>query len=141
MERVHLQLGIEQTRAVSDELDFANRIRMGQFGEIANLASQGEITIRDDRAPDGYRKATNEEVERIGDACTALGRLFGHSPSSHFGIGAKGLSLKSKRGYEVKKALDKVVADHCSPGGMTVHHDGIIVRYTQDEAPVARLEG
>jgi len=141
MERVHLQLGIEQARAVSDELDLANRIHLGQFSQIASLASQGEIMIRDDRAPGGCRQATRDEIDDIEEACRALGRLFGHSPSSSFGIGAQGVTTTARRGYEVKKALDKAVADHCDPGGIGVHHDGIIVRYTQDDPPTARIEG
>lgn len=141
MERVHMELSIDQARAVGDELDLANRIHLGQFKEIAILASQGEIMVRDDRAPGGCRHANEDEMAQIESACHILAKAFGHHPSSSFGIGAQGVTLKARRGYEVKKALNQAVAKHHNPDGNSVHHTGVTVRYTQDEMPLARVEG
>ncbi|MBX9639534.1 MAG: hypothetical protein K2X97_07365 [Mycobacteriaceae bacterium] len=139
MERVNLTLAIEQARAVGAELDLANRIRLGQFGEIASIAAQGGILVQDEHAQGGGRQARPDEIARITALCRDLAAAFGHGRGSSFGIGARGANLTTRRGYEVMKAVRKAIADHDQPGGNTVDHDGLTVRYTSDEAPVASM--
>ena len=137
MERVLVTLSIDQARAVTDELDLANRVRLGQFGEIANIAAQGGMLVSDAHAPGGARDIRPDEMTRIAELCRELAAAFGHGRGSSFGIGARGACLTTRRGYEAMKAVRKAIADHERPGGHTVDHDGVAVRYTTDEAPTA----
>lgn len=135
---VRAAMTLDQAEAVAEGLDLSGRIMMGQIEEIATLARMQRLFVRDDRSPDGHRAPTADEIDRIAEHAAAIAGILGHRGGS-FGIGARGLPLAAKRQYEVQKALQKVVADHRQPGGMTVHHDGVTVRYTRDPEPLAEL--
>lgn len=133
---VRAQMTLDQAEAVASALDLSSRIMMGQIDEIALLARMGRLHVRDDRAEGGWRDATPEEVDEIERHARSIAAVLGHRGGS-FGIGSHGVPISGKRQYEVQKALQKAVADVRSPGGRTVHHDGVTVRYTQDPIPTA----
>lgn len=135
---VRLEMTTEQATAVTAALDLANRIALGQIGEIAVLAQTGQLFARDDHAPGGSRAPTSDEIEDIRIKCIEIARILGHRGGS-FGVGSSGITVEARRGYEVMKAIQKAVADHVAPGGRTVRHDGVTVRYTQDPAPTASI--
>jgi len=133
------EMTIDQANAAIEGLDLSSRIMMGQITEIATMARSGKLFVRDDAAADGCRAPTMREAEEIEDHARAISRILGHGGGS-FGIGSAGTPLQAKRQYETKKAMAKAIADHRDPGGMTVHHDGVTVRYTPDPAPTAVLD-
>lgn len=134
---VVLETTIPQARVIGDALDLYSRMAMGQMAEIATLVSMGVIQVRDDRAPDCRRPATMDEADLVSDLCGKLATALGHGTGSHFGIGRSGHA--GRTAYEVQKALDKAIADHERPGGRTVQHDGVTVRYTTHPEPRARI--
>ena len=110
---------------------------MGQLEEIADLMRQGIIQ---QRIGDAFGPIAVEKIEQTQSLLNDLKGLIGHQRNSSFGIANKGVSLEAKRAYEVKKVIDKAVADFTHPGTRhTVHHDGLLVRYTQDPAPTASI--
>lgn len=135
---VRADMTIEQADAVTAGLDLSSRIMMGQIGEIAMLARTERLFVRDDRSPEGFRAPSPDEIDRIEDLADAISAILGH-PRGSFGIGARGVPIEGKRQYEVQKAIQKVLADQRNPGGGTVHHDGLSVRYTRDPEPTATL--
>lgn len=136
---VRVEMTLDQADAMTQELDLANRISLGQIDEIAGLARMDRLFARDEREPEGYRRLTAAEIDIVENHCFAIMRLLGHSRSSSFGIGSKGLTTATKRGYEIAKVVGKVVADTRNPGGGTTRHSGLGPRYTQDPAPTAEL--
>lgn len=138
MADVTIKLTMEQVDAVANGLDLSNRIMMGQLEEIALLARTGRLNVRVDRESGDYRTPTEEEIEKLETHLSAIALILGHERGS-FGIGSPGVPIEAKRQYEVLKILQKVSADHRQPHGKTTHHDGIIVRYTKDPMPTAKI--
>lgn len=138
--RVAVSLTLGQASAVCEGLDLHSRIVMGQVREIATLMRTGEMRVRDDAAPGGFRVARVEESDQVEELMRQVANVLGHPPGGSFGIGAEAIGQAARRTYEVKKALEKAVADHRNPGGNFTANDGIIVRYTQDPLPTARIE-
>lgn len=137
--RVRLEVSIEQADAMTKGLDLSCRIMMGQVDELCTLARSGRLLARDDRAKGGHRPLTFDEIENMQGHLRAISSILGHGGGS-FGIGAPGVPIEAKRQYEIKKVVEKVVADHRQPGAIFVQNDGLIVRYTRDEKPRAQLE-
>ena len=127
-----------QAEAVAAGLDLSTRIMMGQIDEIATLARMNMLLVRDDDAEGGARRATADEADDIETHARAIAAILGHRSGS-FGLGAKGFPIEGRRQYEVKKVIDKALADTRDPHGVGVHHDGLTVRYTRDEEPCARM--
>jgi hypothetical protein len=140
-ERLHCDMSLEQAEAVRQGLDLATRMGLGQIGEIAHLVRMGSIRVRDDAATDGHRDATMEECERIESLTTEIARVLGHPSGGSFGIGNRGVPMHAKRQYETGKAIAKALADRRDPGGMSVHHDGVGVRYAPDAVTTASIVG
>jgi hypothetical protein len=67
--------------------------------------------------------------------------LMGYPSNAHHGLGHRHNPLDGTRAYEVKKVLDKALADHRDPNPpfSGVQHDGLVLRYTQDPAPEASV--
>lgn len=137
--RLQCDLALEQAQAVRDGLDLATRIGLGQIAEIAHLARTNVIKVKDDAVVDGHRNATTAECDELERLAFEMARILGHGRGASFGIGNRGVPMAAKRQYEVGKAIAKVVADLCNPGGRTVEHDGVTVRYTPDPVPKARI--
>lgn len=127
-----------QADAVAASLDFSSRIMMGQIDEIANLARTSRLMVRDEDEDDGYRRPTPDEIDAIESHTREIARILGHRSGS-FGLGAAGFPLEGLRQYEVKKVIEKTLADRRDPTGRGVKHDGLSVRYTRDEEPSARM--
>lgn len=140
-ERLHCDMSLEQGEAVRQGLDLATRMGLGQIGEIAQLARMGHIRVRDDAATDGHREATVEECDRIESLTGEIARILGHPRGGSFGIGNRGVPMNAKRQYETGKAIAKALADRRDPGGHSVHHDGIGVRYAPDAVTIATIVG
>lgn len=138
-ERLHCDMALDQAEAVRQGLDLATRMGLGQIGEIAHLVRTGHIRVRDDRADDGHREATAEECDRVEALAGEIARVLGHPRGGSFGIGNRGVPMHAKRQYETGKAIAKALADSRDPGGMSVHHDGVGVRYTPDDVTTARI--
>jgi hypothetical protein len=136
---VRATLSLAQADDVADALDLSSRIMMGQLSEIASLARMGRLPVRDTRCPSGSREATAEEADLIEEHMRAAAAVLGHRGGS-FGIGSPSVPVAARRQYEFKKVLEKAVSDHRNPGGKGNRHDGLIVRYTPEEEPTARVD-
>ena len=135
---VHVQMTLDRANAVAKALDLSGRIMMGQMKEITNYVRFGEVPVKDDSASNGSRVATKDEVQAIESHIKAICDILG-STQGTVGIGSRNLPIDAKRQYEVQKAIQKVLADKRKPGGITVDHDGVTVRYTQDPEPIAQI--
>lgn len=136
MSTVTLTMTTDQAYALTRMLDLAARIHMCQFGEIEYLARFGGIKHRDGR------ELTRLEQEGLETDIRELSSTFGFTPNASFGIGSPHVSKDAHRGYEVKKVLEKALAEWREPnpkGLRGVNYDGLIVRYTTDPAPVAEV--
>ena len=138
-ERVLLDIDLDQAKAVADLLDLANRIHMGQLEEISSLANQRLLLGRVDSSDEGVPLGA-VDVDRIEELMFSAKSVLGHPRGGSFGIGARGLSMDAKRGYEVSKVLKKALHDHLRPEVRhTVDSTGLSVRYVPGDPPVARV--
>lgn len=138
---VHLTLTLEQAYAVRDALDLFTRLGIGQLEEVAHLIRLGVIPrCQPPAAP--RVTADGESCQRIDDLLHAVKDELGYSRNGSNGIGHAHVSLAAHRSYEVKKALARALALHRDPNPdfRGVDYDGLLVRYTQDLPPLARIE-
>lgn len=137
MTNVTIAMTTDQAAAVSRMLDLATRMHLCQFREIQHLARMGELMHRDGR------RLTSEECCQLDYALASVCAVFGFQTNASFGIGSPHVSKDAHRGYEVKKVIEKALAEWHEPnpkGIRGVNYDGLIVRYTDDPAPVAKVE-
>lgn len=140
--KVHLELTLEQADALSKAADLYTRMTLGQLSVVAELVNYGEIpSFAQHEEP--RRVATHSQCLEIDTQIRSIASILGYSSGSSLGIGSPHVSATGKRNFEIKKVLDKVVAEtrNPNPGFRGVNYDGLTVRYTQDPAPVARVEG
>ena len=140
MDRIVLDMCPEQASAVRDALDLYTRIMLGQFDEIGNIARMGMLALHvreGDKTLPGID--TLDELDAVLKAAKAV---MGHPANGSHGIGHKHVHVSGKRAYEALKALDRTLAVRRDPNPefKGVNYDGLIVRYTSDPAPEARVE-
>lgn len=137
MVEVTLKMSTDQAAALSRMLDLATRIHLCQFDEIEYLARMGEIKHRL-----GHKLAP-DDWEHVEIYARKMKEVFGFQSNASFGVGSPHVSKDAHRGYEVKKVLDKALAEHRDPdpkGFKGVDYDGLTCRYTDDPVPVATVE-
>lgn len=139
--RVIIDASVEQAQALSKLLDLATRIHLGQFGEIEMVAREQELLVRADATSSKGRPATADELEDAEALLIRLKGIFGHHANGSYGIGAEGVSILAKRGYEMKKTIDKALHGHLTPDlRHVVTSSGVTARYTPDALPTVRVE-
>ena len=127
---------IEQAHAVKAALDLYMRMGLGQFDELAYL-------VRCDEFKHTTKELTADEKDEFSALTQKLRDFMGHEYGASFGVGSKRVSVTAHRCYEAYKVLAQALAvarDPSPTGFKGVDHDGLIVRYTQDPAPKARVE-
>jgi hypothetical protein len=137
MSELTLRLTTDQAAAMVRLLDLATRVHLCQFREIEYLVRMGELTHQ------SGRKLTSGECADLDDALARVSAIFGFPANANFGIGSQHVSQDAHRGYEIKKVVEKALAEWRDPnpiGIRGVDRDGLIVRYTNDPAPVAVVE-
>lgn len=137
--RVHIVLTSEQAGAVCAALDLYSRMGVGQVREIVNLTRAGSIPFATKPASFDDQMRRLDEI----DAMTRqIAKSLGFDSNASLGIGNKRVPIAAHRAYEVQKVIDKALAEDRDPDPQFkgVHYDGLSVRYTDDPAPVARVE-
>ena len=127
---------IEQAHAVKAALDFYMRMGLGQFDELAHQVRCNEFKHT-------AKELTADEMDEFSALTQKLRDFMGHEYGSSFGVGNRRVSITAHRCYEAYKVLAQALAvarDPSPTGFKGVDHDGLIVRYTQDPAPTARVE-
>jgi hypothetical protein len=136
MTNLTLTVTIDQATSMTRLLDIATRIHLGQFGEIDYLAKCGEIK---------HRNGNNlgvDDCDLLKNLIDKMQHIFGFSGGSSFGIGSPHVCMDAHCGYEIKKVIEKALAEHRDPNPSFrgVNYDGLTVRYTNDPAPVAVIQ-
>ena len=126
-----------QAQALTSLLDLAVRIHLCQFGEIEWMARMGILKHQTGR------NLKSDEWDTAKYLADRMKNVFGFSPSASFGIGSPHVHIDAHRGYEVKKVLDKALAEWREPnpqGFRGVNYDGLTARYTDDPAPAVEAK-
>lgn len=137
--KIHLELTVDQATAVSDALDVYSRLCIGQLEEVAKMVQDGRIKARGSkRQPDEYVEAENAVCEDVLAMLDRAKSILGYSKGASMGIGNKSVSDTAARAWEVKKTMDKILAEIRNPNPVFrgVDYDGLVVRYTNDPNPV-----
>jgi hypothetical protein len=134
---VTLTLTIDQARSVKSALDMYVRLNMGQFQVIAEAFATGDMKVSDHSEPNGSRTADSDTLGDIRRACDDLRLLANHCNGGSFGLGNRGVSVKTHRSYEVYKVLAQALAVHNDPTPVFRHvdYDGLGTRYADGPAP------
>lgn len=138
MPQFQLKTTFDQASAISDGLDAYVRLCLGQLEEVTNLVRTGAIPMAG--SSQGDRVVASADVcDEIEELMMKAKALLGYSRSSNNGVGHRHVSLGAHRCYEAKKVIDQTVAMHRNPNPnfSSVQYDGLLVRYTQDPAPIA----
>jgi len=137
MSTVTMTLTPDQARAIAGMLEVAVRVHLCQFGEIEWMARMGILKHQTGRS------LASDEWDMIKYLSGRMSGVFGFSPNASFGIGSPQVYIDAQRGYEVKKVLDKALAEWREPnpkGIRGVDYDGLIVRYTPDPVPAVEVK-
>jgi hypothetical protein len=134
MTTVTLSLTTEQARAVSAACDLYARICLGQFHVIERMVRFGEIQPTDARD-------INQVADALGYLMTGAQGCLGHPPNGNFGVGNPKVSVTAHRAFETRAVINKALAEFRDPKPeyRGVDYNGLIVRYTDDPAPVAKV--
>lgn len=140
MEKVTLELSLEQAYAVRDALDCYSRLCIGQIEEVGELVRSGMIPL----AASSERPRQMASPDQIDEAIKHLNQVkevLGYPRNGSNGIGHAHVHASGCRAYETKKVLAQTLAYHREPAPAFkgVDYDGLGPRYTQDPAPIARV--
>lgn len=142
MEKIQLELTFEQAEALAQAADLHVRISMGQLERIGEMVMENDGIL-----PVSYNgmMSIGELValrDRVNPHLLAAKRALGHPANGSFGIGHENVSEAAHRNYEILKVLQKTMFERL-PGAETRFKgpmsDGLLVRYTEDPAPVATV--
>lgn len=140
-QKIQIEVTVEQAQVIAKATELLARLSIGQVGQIAEMVASQEIPMY---APNGDSKRYAEANvcdsvrERVAGILADLGYSgIGHS----LGVGNEHVPIAGHRAYEIAKVLQKVLAEHRNPNSTFrgVNYDGLVLRYTQDPAPVARV--
>lgn len=133
-EKVQVTLTVEQANVVKRALDLYARMSLGQIHVIDEMVRQQEIPTNPNRPEIQERQARYDEIF---DCCAGIKTALGFSPGEGLGIGHRHVPIAGLRAYEVRAVLAKTLAEKNTSSYYHVDRDGLILRYTQDEAPTA----
>lgn len=138
--RVQLDISVEQAQAVAQALDLLTRLGIGQFRQLTELVRNGTIPVFND-AGNPRALADAGACDAVEDLVAGIGQVLGYPRNGSHGVGHAHVALVAHRAYEVSKVLEKALAEHRdpTPGFKGVNYDGLVLRYTQDPEPVARV--
>lgn len=138
--RFHLTLTDGQAQAVIDALELYTRLGLGQIDYVAELLRFGTLSAFRADASHGEKEiAQPGEINDIEEMLNQIKGILGYPRNSSHSIGHPDNHISVTRSYEIKKVLQKVVAEARDPNPTMkgVNYDGLIVRYTKDPAPQA----
>lgn len=127
-----------EANGASMALDTLTRLGLGQM-DCVEWRIRDEILLM--RANDGYREAALETCDRARYLMNRFQNGLGFDTNASFGIFNKEVPLVAQRAWEIKKVLDKVLAEDRDPNPTFrgVNYDGITVRTTKDAIPGVEL--
>lgn len=133
---IQLEVSLPQAEAIITALETLTRLSLGQIWIVGEHLRSGIV-------PTHKRLSEEQRLDAISTA-DALAhefmRALGFHSNSSLGIGHQRQSILGIRAYEVKKVLEKTIAEHRDPNPSfrCTRYDGLMLRYTQDPAPVAK---
>lgn len=129
---------IEQAQSLGHALDFYCRMGLGQISEIADILRFGYTQQWNNGQ---FESASVEACEDVGSLVESLASSLDYPRGASYGIGHRCLDEDANRAYEIKKVIDKSVAEEIKPNPAFrgVNYDGLLLRYTNDEAPTATV--
>ena len=141
MEQIVISVTPNQAQAVTIALDFFSRISIGQIEELALIIRQGAVPMYGD-GKSKRREVNMDTIAGIEGALAAIKGLLGYPHNGSHGIGHPHISIEGRRCYEVKKVVEKTLAEWREPDPRfhTVNYDGLGSRYTDDPAPTAKMK-
>lgn len=125
-----------QANAAISALDLYARIGLGQIEQIAELVRWGFIVPRANSNEE--RKQADPSVsESVENLTYLIKESLGHFRNGSLGVGHSHVHIQAHRAWELKKALEKPLAEarNPNPSFRGVQYDGNIVRYTSDPEP------
>lgn len=139
--RIQIDVTLEQAQVIAKATELLARLSLGQVGQIAEMVAMQEIPMH---APSDApsRQSTVEVCDAVREKIAGIHADLGYSGMGHsLGIGNKHVPIAGHRAYEITKVLQKVLSEHRDPNPQFrgVNYDGLMLRYTQDPAPEARV--
>lgn len=140
--RLLLELTLEQAAALAQATDLYARLCIGQLEELEMLIREGTIPCADTRGSQDRTAATMDQCSEILALLKQVKAVLGYHPNGSHGIGHAHVHVTGTRAYEIKKVVDRALAEHRDPNPSFrgVNYDGLICRYTTDPAPLARVQ-
>lgn len=138
-ETVQLTLTIDQAAAISEACEVLTRLGIGQIEYVAEMVRFDALRPYTTAKEPDRGWSDPDRCERIDALCYAIKRELRMPVNGSRGIGHPHNPMQVRRAYEMKKVIDKVLAEHRDPNPSfrNVNYDGLGPRYTSDPAPQA----
>jgi hypothetical protein len=136
--RFQLTLTEGQCQALIQALDLYSRVGVGQIERVGELANEGVIPCFTANTQRQERKtADHDQVQDLDELLYQAKTVLGYPRNGSHGIGHRDNDVTVSRSYEIKKVLEKVLAETRDPNPKHygVDRHGLMVRYTNDPAP------
>lgn len=140
MDKLQSEITIEQGQATVEALDVYTRLCIGQLDAVVEMVCDGTIPMRaDSKGPRVVADA--DAIEHVRALMNQVKVVLGYAAGGSNGIGHRHVAQTGHRAYEIKKVFERVIALHRNPAPSFrgVNYDGLVVRYTQDPAPEAKI--
>lgn len=143
--QVCLLTSMEQAAVITIALDFYSRICSGQLNEITEFVRMGLLpqwNTKPDQSHAPVSHATQLQIDQVDTLARKIKQALGFPPSCSYSIGSHHLPTSVHRAWEVKKVIEKAMAEHENPNPVfkSVRYDGLLIRYTKDPAPVCTIQ-
>lgn len=137
-EFMDIRVTLGQAREISNALDLKSRLGTGQFDMIGEALRMGSIPAF---VREGSARPSIETMERVDALLEQIKQELGYPRNGGYSIGSGNVPDSAKRGWEIKKVVDKALAYHAEPNPSFkgVNYDGVIVRYTNEPLPTAEI--
>jgi hypothetical protein len=138
---VVLTLTLEQSYVVAKALDVYTRLCIGQLDIIPELIRDATIPLKED-IEKPRKEAPMDVIDTVDIYINMIKEKLGYPSNGSNGIGHKHVDKSGHRAWEIKKTLSKALANYRDPNPSMrgVDYDGVIVRYTNDDLPVAEVK-
>ncbi|NLC21776.1 MAG: hypothetical protein GX771_07710 [Halomonadaceae bacterium] len=140
--RYQITLTDGQCQALVQALDLYLRVGIGQLEKVGELVNEGVVPCFTANTKLGERKTAHHELVEDLDALLGQAKsLLGYPRNGSHGIGHRDNDISVSRSYEIKKVLDKVLAETRFPEPVYqgVDRQGLMVRYTSDPEPRVKI--
>lgn len=129
----------EQAEAAKQAFEVLARLSLGQLDTIVDLIT-ADVVIPSAELGDS---ATSQQITAVGHYLNQARGVLGYAPGAGLSIVSPRVHISGRRSWELYKVFAQALLQHRAPSPPLAArgplYDGLVVRNTDDPAPIARI--